>query len=161
MKKIAAFFLLAAVLVLTVTGCSLFEPEEKTFTKNGLTITLTDEFVESQNVTYMAYYASTDIVVAVIKESKSLFAETEYANITLRDYAELVKSANELDTTIEEKDGLICFAFDMEQNGNSLRWLGTVYEGEDAWWFIQFGCLAEEYSDLESDILKYAKSVKV
>ena len=56
---------LAVVLVFTLmlSGCSLFEPDEKSFSKAGMTVTLTEAFVEQDVVNYTATYVSTKIMV--------------------------------------------------------------------------------------------------
>ena len=71
--------ILSAALVLTLLcscllcGCSLFQASPKTFTKSGMSITLTDDFTERDYVSYTAVYDSQYVAIFAIKEEFSLF----------------------------------------------------------------------------------------
>ena len=93
MKKIVAVLLLVAALA-TMVGCNkkVYEANAKEFTSNGLTITLTDAFVETKQEGYTVCYDSKSVAVIALKESFSLQADVK--DWTLEYYADLIKSSN-------------------------------------------------------------------
>ena len=151
---------LAVVLVFTLmlSGCSLFEPDEKSFSKAGMTVTLTEAFVEQDVVNYTATYVSTKIMVYALKEEFSLLgSETD----TLDKYIDLIKEINDFDDKVETDEGLKYITVETEGNGDKYTYLVAFYEAEDAFWMIQFGTKSSNFDKYKDDMLKYAKSVKL
>ena len=105
----------------------LSEPEEKEFSKEGATITLTDEFTEKDLVSQTAYYESMDSIVVMLKEEFTLFEEAGYEDMTLSEYADLVIQANSLSAERKEEEGLTCFTYEKEQNGKNFEYYATVF----------------------------------
>jgi uncharacterized membrane protein YgcG len=138
------------------------EPKDKEFSKAGMTITLTDDFLDKDMVAYAAYYESPTALVCVTKEDFSIFEQAGIStDISLAEYADLVMEANKHDTAFKEKDGLTCFEFDSAKSGHNYSYFVAVFRGSDAYWVVQFGCDAESYNALSEDFIKWAKSVKV
>ena len=72
MKKLLAVLILAASLISMVScGGKVYEADAKEFTSNGLTITLTEAFVEKEQAGYTVCYDSKSVAVIVLKESFS------------------------------------------------------------------------------------------
>lgn len=153
--------LCCAVLLLGLCSCStvLSEPEEKQFSKEGATITLTDEFTEKDLVSQTAYYESMDSIVVMLKEEFTLFEEAGYEDMTLSEYADLVIQANSLSAERKEEEGLTCFTYEKEQNGKNFEYYATVFKGPDAYWLIQFACETKNFDDFLPDFQKWANSV--
>lgn len=160
MKKLS-FTLVIITLIISLTGCSLFAsaPKDKTFTKSGMSITLTEDFNEKEIVSYTATYESTHVAIFALKEEFNLLAGFE--DYTLDEYAGMVIENNGKDCQVEHKDDLTYFTFDYAANGKTYKYLSCVYKGTDAFWLIQFSTVADEYGKYESDIIKWAQSVKV
>ena len=151
---------LAVVLVFTLmlSGCSLFEPDEKSFSKAGMTVTLTEAFVEQDVVNYTATYVSTKIMVYALKEEISLLgSETD----TLDKYIDLIKEINDFDDKVETDEGLKYITVETEGNGDKYTYIVAFYEADDAFWMIQFGTKSSNFDKYKDDMLKYAKSVKL
>jgi len=165
MKKILSICLVFILTMTLLTGCAfktlldkISPPEEKTFTKSGMSITLTDDFYEKEYVSFTSAYESEKIAVFTLKEEFTLFGG---ANYSLKEYAELVTQANMLSATVKTKDDLTYFAYDKEVNGKDFHYTAFVYKGSDAYWLIQFACVKDQAEKLEKDIFAYAASVKV
>lgn len=156
MKKILSLILITIALI-SLVSCSLFEAEEKVFEKSGLSITLTEDFVEKEHVSFTGVYESRDVAVYTLKEEFTLLEGS--SNMTLNEYTETVILANKLSVSVETKDNLTYFKFDKEVNGKQLSYFAFTYKSEDAFWLVQIACETDDVSDKEEDIFKYANSV--
>ena len=157
MKRIL-LVLTALVLLVSLVACG--EAQPKTFTAEGMSVTLTDGFTKRSVEGYTVCYDSKDVAVLAIKEAFSLF---EGADITLEDYADLVRQSNASrnPSAVVEKDGILTmeYSFFNEEENETYKYLCAMYEGEDAFWLIQFACKAESYDSLSDTLMTYAKSV--
>lgn len=159
MKHITKLILLATLaLTLLLTACAV---EDKSFTKDGMTITLNSRYSELQQEGYTVAYGATDSVVLVLKETyDSLSAASLDKNSTLTEYANVVIKNNSLtNVSVETKDGLTCFQYDSEVDGKTYSYLAAVYKSTDAFWMIQFSAEKDNYDEKESDFITFAKSV--
>ncbi|MDD4124894.1 MAG: hypothetical protein PHW77_04115 [Eubacteriales bacterium] len=158
MKKAAVAFFL--VLALTLSGCSflLKEASSKTFTKAGLSITLTDAFYESEYITYTAFYSMADVAVFTLKEEFTLLEGFE--NYSLNEYCQLVISNNGKSSSVQEDDNLTYFVYENIANGKNFSFFCSVYKSGDAFWLVQFTCLNDKYDEYYDDFITWAKSVK-
>ena len=160
MKKI-----LCVVLALSAIFClaSCFSAKEKTFSKEGLTITLTDAFKEKEMEGFAVAYDSPTVAVFAIKEGYDLFDDAE--DMTLEEYGALVYAANSSKTkdAPAQKNGVYCMEYDFTnpEENESFHYVVAVYKGSDAFWTISIACRTDDFSKLESDMFAYAKSVKV
>ena len=157
-SSIALIIVLMAALFLS--GCALFEASPKTFTKAGMSITLTDRFTERDYVSFTAVYDSQYVAVFVLKEEFTLFEGSALGkNSSLNDYANAVILANGLDVSPVTEDGLTFFTYQKENNGTDCTYFATVHKSDDAFWLIQFSAKTEQYESQKDNILTYAKSV--
>lgn len=157
MKKLIAMILVVCSVMLLASGCDLFT-KEKTFSKSGMSITLTEKFVEKDRVAFTSTYESEDILVTTLKEEKSLLGDL---SVDLDGYTKLVIKANNLTELPKHKDGLTYFEYEKEANGKDFHYFAFTFEGEDAYWLIQFACEQKNHEKMEDTIFKYAKTVKV
>lgn len=157
MKKLIAMILVVCSVMLLASGCDLFT-KEKTFSKSGMSITLTEKFVEKDRVTFTSTYESEDILVTTLKEEINPIVG---GFIDLDAYAKEVIKVNLLNVEPQHKDGLTYFEYEKEANGKDFHYFAFTFEGEDAYWLIQFACDQKNHEKLEETIFKYAKSVKV
>ena len=143
-------------LMLLFVGCVGGSP--KTFTKEGMSIELTDKFVEKEHITMTCYYETSDMFVAVLKEEFSSYISS---SLSLTKYAEKVISANKMDgieVFLSEK-GYAYFVYSKEASGNEYTYYATCHKAEDAFWLIQFGIFSKNYEDKLETIQKYANSI--
>ena len=157
MKKLIAMILVVCSVMLLASGCDLFK-KEKTFSKSGMSITLTEDFVEKDRISFTSTYESDDIIVTTLKEEKSLLGDM---SVDLDGYTKLVIKANNLTNLPQHKDGLTYFEYEKEASGKEFHYYAFTFEAEDAYWLIQFACEQKNHEKLEETIFKYAKSVKV
>jgi len=138
-----------------IIGLNTF-PE--TFSAEGMSITVTDEFIETDVQGYTLVLGSPDVAIFAIKEEFNLF-DSEYS---LDEYAELVIDANEFDVTLKSVDGLLYFEreFTNTEENVTYRYYSFVYEGKDAFWFIQFAVEVEKAPEYVEDIFEWARSVE-
>lgn len=166
-KSAATIVLIVALCATVFASCGSLAriltsgAKPKDFSAAGMTITLTEEFSESNVVSQTAVYQSQKVIVTVLKEEKSLFAQAGVSSdMSLRDYAQMVITANALDEEVYETDGLVCFDYDKEANGKELNYFASVYKGADAYWLVQFCAEEDDYDDMLDEFKKWAKSVK-
>lgn len=150
---------LTLVLALFLSGCSFLfkEAEPKTFTKAGMSITLTSDFTESKQVPFTSYYMSEDALVFTLKEEFTLLEG--FSDYTLNEYCQLVIDNGQKAATIQTEDGLTYFVFDNSANGNDYSYFCTVYKATDAFWLVQFACLKEDYDKFADKFKEWAKTV--
>ncbi|MBQ7347579.1 MAG: hypothetical protein IJW55_06435 [Clostridia bacterium] len=159
MKHLAKpMLILTLVFALVLCGCAV-EPE--TFTKDGMSITLTNRFTEKEQAGYTVAYDSSKVAVLALKES---FTTLEAAGLnsqsTVADYADVVIANNQMsDTDVQTKDGLTYFTYESDASGQTYSYIAAVYKADDAFWLIQFACLKSDYAEQEADMFTYAKSV--
>lgn len=136
-------------------------PEEKTFSSDGLVITLTDEFTKVDVDNFTVAYDSKNIAVLALKEDFSL-AEG-FGDNTLEQYADLVIQSSQLnDCEIETEDGLTKFNYNFTnpETKDTYRYFTYVYKEDDAFWTIQFATLEQNAEKYESEIEKWAQLVE-
>ena len=130
--------------------------EEKVFTCEGLTITLTDQFQEQKSqMGFDGYYASAFSGVMVKAEPFSL--EEGLENETLAEYIGNVIENNGEDAAPEEKEGLVFYRYN---NGGNAGW-NYAFKGTDAFYLVQFICREDHASELEDFFFNAAKSIAV
>lgn len=136
-----------------ISGFNSYEPDvaDETFSADGMSITLTDEFKKTSFDAYNIVIASEEVVVFGLKEDFSLLEGFE--NYSTREYAELVIQNNELEATeVTEVDGLTCFTYDFVNPQDSTEYVYYAYtfKIDGAFWLVQFSLEAEnaeKYSD--------------
>lgn len=152
--RISAFALLFTMLLCFV-GCDLLTPQDKTFSKAGMSITLTEEFNEQDIVTQTAYYVSQTAIVTALKEDG-----TSIKNYTVKQYAELVISVNNLaDATATAKDGYAEFTYEKELNGKEYYYYARCFKNGTDFWLIQFACETKNTETLTPSFEKWASSI--
>lgn len=150
-----ALILLICTLFLTLAGCALVEPKDKSFSKAGMTITLNTDFVEKDIVTQTAYYVSQKAIVTALKEDGSTIA-----NYTVRDYAELVCDVNKLDgAKIVAEDGYAEFTYEKEVNGKDYFYYARCFKNGTDFWLFQFACETKNTEEYRAIFEKWASSV--
>lgn len=159
--KILSLCLAFVVVAACFAGCG--SPKEKSFSKEGLTITLTDEFEEKALVDALtASYMSDYCLVTTLKEDFSLFSEAGLStDISDREYLDMVIQSNSIDREREETDGFYTVTFEKEIQKQDITYLAVALKGSDAFWLVQFACPTDTFEDLRPQFIKWAKTVTV
>lgn len=160
MKKIA---ILMAVLMLTLSlaSCGLLGGE-KTFTVDGLSITVKGMFSEQNdlNETFDLILISPEAGVMILKETFAEFEEADLdTDMSVKEYAEIVMLGNSLSGAPTEEDGLTYFTYTAESEGTNFTYVGFCYRGADAYWLVQMYCPTEDFEATKPDFITWAKSV--
>lgn len=168
MKKVISLCLLV-VLSLSLVGCFFgpaYKSEEKTFTADGISLTLTSAFVETdvaEEQGYLVTYVAWEASVFVLKESFSLAPGIESNSLSW--YASLVRTANadKNPSAVANEDGLtiIEYTFYNEEEDKEYSYFTSMYKGTDAYWTVQFVCVTDKYEEYRPYFVTWAKSVNV
>ena len=148
------------VIGLAVGLASIFRSEPMTFSKEGMSITVTDDFTVDDSIDrYTLTLASADVAIFALREEFELFGAP--GTYTLEEYGELVIDANGLDTTLRESDGLLGFEHEFRNTelDETFKYFSYVYESDDSFWIIQFAVSADDFAEYEKIIPEWAKSV--
>lgn len=169
MKRILSLALILLICI-TVPGCkllglekhSLVAPDEdsmgesKTFSGDGYSVTLTDQFVEKDSqMGFDGYYVSEYCGVMVLVEPFSL--EEGLEDESIAEYIQNVIHNNGQDAAPEEKDGLTYYKY---YRGGNVGW-NFAYKGSDAFYLVQFICVEAHESKLSNAVFTFAESVAV
>ena len=157
---IAIGFLIGGFIVInSIFGFISKAPEAKSFSADGMSITLTDNFTEESYSGYTVCYDSKDVAIFVLKEEFTLAEGFE--DYTLEQYGNLVIEGNGLtDSQLQTSDGLTYFEYDYEDTANSdtYHYITYVYKADDAFWMIQFATSESDFAKYSSQITNWAKS---
>ena len=162
MKRIISIILSCVLLasLLLFSGCGLFKESPKTFTKGGMSITLTNRYKEAKLEGQTVAYDSKKIAVFALKEEFTLFEGTKYGkDSSLEDYANLVITANDVTASVNTENGLTSFTYTGENGKQKFTYFATVFKSEDAFWLIQFATESANYEAQKDTILSFAKSI--
>ena len=164
MKKSVRVIALLLAMVL-MTGCTLFPAKDstKSISSNGLTMNIPSDYkdVSSDPSTagYTFAYGNSKSLVVGLREEKSLFESYGYY-LTLEEYGELVIEGNGIFASLNKENGIITFTFTRLVDGVNYKYLAGVYENNDCFWLIQFGCEMSNFSSMESEFMEYLVSVR-
>lgn len=156
-----------AIIVGLIVGCLIGfgsvlgqKPEAKTFSSDGMTITLTNEFYETDIEGYTVTYDSKNVGVFVLKEEFTLAEGFE--NYSLEEYADLVIENNNLESSeIKTGEGLTYFEYEFvnSETNDTYRFFSYVYKTDDAFWLVQFALLNKNVDSFSQQITEWAKSI--
>ena len=158
MKKIVSLFL-ALVMLVAFASCGTAAP--KTFSAQGMSLTLTSAFKENTQAGYTVCYESSKVAVFILKESFSLQPGLE--NLMLDEYAELVRQSNasKSPSAIEKQDGFHSMEYDFlnEKENQTYSYFCSMFKGPDAFWLVQFACKDGDYDAYRDTFMDWAKTV--
>ena len=165
--KKGLLILIAAAIVGAIIGYSftsiLFPnktPAAKTFNSNGMAITLTDEFSETDIANYTVAYDSKNVAVFATKEAFTLMEGFE--DYTLEQYGNLVLQNNNLSASkLQNLEGLTEFEYEFKNpdTKDTYKYFSFVYKTDDAFWLVQFATLTENVDEYGSKIVEWAKTI--
>ncbi len=167
-SKIGIFVLIAAIILSALASYTLTNilldknnSKSKNFSKGGMTITLTNEFEETNIENFTASYISDDVIILALKE-EFVLAEGLDA-LSLNDYAETIIEFNAIDSSkIKKDDDLTYFeyVFKNTETNQTFKYYSYVFKTHDAFWLIQFATFEDTHQKYEVQIKEWAKSIE-
>ena len=162
-KKIGWLVLIGAVLVGFVIGLaiSLFgsgSAKPKTFTNEGISMTLTSDFVPVEAEGFLLCYSTPETAAFVVKEPFSAYAELE--TFSLDRYTGLVISTNQLDSQLgHTASGIPYYDYQGTDGSATIAFRAYTYRTEDAFWIVQFGTDADKIEAMYAQFDAWADTV--
>lgn len=134
------------------------EAQPKTFSVQGMNITLTDAFSEESHEKFTACFSSRRIAILCTKEPFSLMPGLE--NYTLEQYGQLALQNNGMtDFQLQTHEGVTFFEYEAETDNGTFYYLCTLHKAVDSFWMVQFAVQADQADDYLPDLFTWAKSI--
>ena len=162
-KGAAVTWITIAACILAAFGASritrlLTAPKAQQFQNAYFSITLTDDFAETQAEPFAAAYGSRDAAVLAMRNT---FAEADIADLTPEGYARLSIDLNKLSSSPQQENGLTYYVYQSQPNddGITYRYYAYVFKTTDAFWVIQFAADADRADRYAADFSAWASTV--
>lgn len=137
---------------------------EKTFSADGLSITLNDNFYEDTYLGYTQCYSSSETLVLVLKEKFSAYEGLE--DFSLTEYGEAVMDTLdynyvECNKELKTHGDLLYFEYTESNPADDsvYKCYTFLFKSEDAFWFVDFTTMEEDAAKYKDDIFEWASSV--
>ncbi len=147
---------LIAVGLLALGANLASKPSPQTFSKGDFSISLTKDFEESYAQDYYAYYESDEVVTFVMQEGKQFLG-----NLSLQEYARLLMNVNGYKVELKEKDHMVWFSYTQTIDQMQFYYMVFCYEGDDAFWTVNFATPIGSRNKMEKKIINWAESVRI
>ena len=167
MKQIAKISLLLVLALSLLVGCNntldkIVPPQSVTC--EDITLTLPGYFIDFGDEDWAEgfpfVYGFNETAVLGVKDSVDTM-DAAFPNLDAKGYAEMFIEFNELDSTIQEVDGVVTFSYTAESDGMNFTYLCGAYKGETNFWVVQCYCETKNLADYQTDFMDILKSVKV
>ncbi len=160
MSKKIVFLMILSLFIFGLTGCTA---KAKEFSGSGITITLTDDFVEEEIAQAPFYLVSPNHILMCYKESKS---DLEYYPIdTLEDYINAVLTnggfSSEIFTYNEDDVHYMYAYYSKTIDEVDYGYMLIVMEGENHFYSMNFGCLDSKLDSYKDQYSDWAKTIIV
>lgn len=150
---------LAVILALTVfAGCG---PQQKTFTNDGISITVNSDFKEATKTGHSLYLESD---YASISAKKEMFADLDGVteDTTLNEYTQSVLTNNQLENTeIKTASGYEYFTYDKKSGDTDYTYTAMTIKGQNAFYLVTFQVKKADYDGRKTDVENWMKTVKI
>ena len=164
--KKGAIVMVVSIAIGVVIGLLLYRgifskgsDKAKTFSYDGMSITLTEAFREAEYENMSAAYESKYVIVFVLKEPFTLLEGLE--DLTLNEYADLLIQGNGLNAQKKTVGENVMWEYDFTNpdDNKTYRYDSYAFKTKDAFWLIQFAAV-KNYSERNSKTISgWAKSV--
>ena len=156
---IFAGYMIGAAIRSSRSGSEPKVPVSKTFSADGMSVTLTDAFRSKDMEGFNACYDSSNMAVLVFKEPFSAMSGLE--DYTLEQYGNATIALAGTDSELQADNGLTYFEYSFRnpENGVTYHYFTVVYKSGDAFWRFQFCTKENDFAGLRSRVIQYAKSV--
>lgn len=166
MKRTFTAIICTLLLVAVLAGCGStnpFDAAAKTFSNEGMTITLTSDFSKQSMDGYTVCYAAKTAAVFALHETNDQFAAAGLNDVTLEQYAALVMQNNSSRNPVAGDDingcPTILYDFYNEDKDVEYRYLAVMYQADDGFWLVQFASAKDDFDTYEPSFVEAAKSV--
>lgn len=151
MKK----FVLCMIIVCAMLLCSCGAAAEKSFSENGISITLTDDFAYEKYDNCDACFKSDKVTVYVFSQD---FADVMGMEIlSAKQYAEAIASLNDSASEVTEKDGLAYYEYTSNGiDGTVYKNISFAFKGGSEFYTLQFSAKEKDFSKLHDSFFTYA-----
>lgn len=163
--KKGLIILIAALIVGVVIGLvsnldfSISTVKPKTFTKGGVSITLTNQFKDVDPGNYVGFYESKTMMVGTFKDPYGQGESIDH--ITLEEYGwGLIKTNEQTARSELMQDGeLYYYVFDEIYDRQYYTYVTYVYKSDDAFWYVDFITVKEDAEARRAEISEWARTV--
>ena len=152
MKRTFTAIVCTLLLVAVLAGCGStnpFDAAAKTFSNEGMTITLTSDFSKQSMDGYTVCYAAKTAAVFALHETNDQFAAAGLNDVTLEQYAALVMQNNSSRNPVAGDDingcPTILYDFYNEDKDVEYRYLAVMYQADDGFWLVQFASAKDDF----------------
>lgn len=166
MKRAFTAIVCTLLLVAMLAACGSSDPfaaADKTFSSEGMQITLTSDFSKQSVEGYTVCYAAKTAVVLALHETNDQFAAAGMEDVTLEQYAELVMQNNSSRDPVAGDDINGCptmlYDFYNEDQDVEYRYLAVMYQTDDGFWLVQFASAKDDFDTYEPSFVTAAESV--
>ncbi len=134
--------------------------KEKTFTCGNFSITLNEDFNETEHINFNAVYSSLDVAVFVSNESFDAYEELR--DFSAEDYMNAIIQGNEITSaTIIDTQNYPHYEYYATNNETNITYYycAYVYKTETSFWVVQFATKADDEESYKDQISIWAQSV--
>lgn len=144
-----------------VVNPALNSPRPKTFSANGISITLNNSFKQENDEAFKFSAYTKNVWVYGVRDN---FADYEgIENLSVDEYAKLIADSlsHENKSEIAHDKGLTYMTYDYtnNENGMTFTYFTSFYKMDSAFWIVQFATKKETAEKYRTDIQKWAASV--
>lgn len=131
------------------------EAAEITFSSNGMSITLTEDFEEIPNPDFTVCYGSPTTGVSILRERFVKYPMLR--DLPIEEYTELFEEP----VTLNHEDGLYWYEYEAEDEAEdeTYRYFAYIYKTDNAYWEVHFGTIDSLADSMEDDFAAWAKTV--
>jgi len=129
------------------------EKDEQYFENQGFGIWLPTDFYETEMEGYTTCYTNDEIAVILLREDFEIFASIE--NFDFDAYVDAIydSAADSNPSDISYNDNGTPY---FEYTSRGFGYFVTMFEGEDAYWLVQFACAEASYEDNKANFSEWA-----
>lgn len=151
--------ILGFVLAFSLCSCLDFPAKEKTFTVEGVSLVLNDDFFVMNQVApeYDFCISSEDIVILGMRLD---LEENQLQGVSLEEYAQVFSEMMESDTELTQLDGRPLVRYYSSDADGDLQIVNIVfYQTSEYFWLLNFISDQDDFDEDFPEIRKYANSV--
>ena len=139
------------------------EAKERTYSSDGFTITMEDDFYEKELLTATVYYEGEKSALSVTREYFTDLEEIGInANSSLNDYGKLITTVNGIDNNFKIlNDSITYYTYDKSISGKDFSYMVAITKGSDSFWLINLFCETKNKDTYFPKFEKWLQTVKV
>ena len=153
--------LIKILLIITIStlliGCS----NNKTYTSNGISITMMKGLFKKNHDIADVYYENDEMFVIALKETYEELKKYDINyDTSIEDYIKEVFINQGVTYELKKVNNLYYFTYQYEINNNTYYYVSTIHKSNDAFWVCNFACpltLKDKYDNL---FIEWGQSIK-